>query len=60
MPADIPGNPRPSGTRVPLSVLATIDPVLRDTGPTTGRPGTRGESRGVRVERPPSEEDPVG
>ena len=31
MPADIPGNPRPSGTRVPLSVLATIDPVLRDT-----------------------------
>ncbi|MBD7950694.1 MULTISPECIES: GTP-binding protein [Oerskovia] len=31
MPADIPGNPRTSGTGVPLSVLATIDPVLRDT-----------------------------
>ncbi|MFF3066288.1 CobW family GTP-binding protein [Oerskovia sp. NPDC057915] len=31
MPADIPGNPRTSGTRVPLSVLVTIDPVLRDT-----------------------------
>ncbi|RXR25437.1 GTP-binding protein [Oerskovia turbata] len=31
MPADIPGTPRTTGTGVPLSVLATIDPVLRDT-----------------------------
>lgn len=31
MPADIPATPRTSGAGVPLSVLATIDPVLRDT-----------------------------